>query len=53
MAKNFVYDVDIVQACHKRSAHVAIFKLDFRKAFDSISWEALDRILCAKGLTDL
>jgi hypothetical protein len=30
-----------------------VFKLDFRKAFDSISWDALDRILWAKGFSEL
>jgi hypothetical protein len=29
-----------------------VFKLDFRKAFDSISWEALERILLAKRFPD-
>jgi hypothetical protein len=37
IAENFVYAADIVQTCHKRSAPAAVFKLDFRKAFDSIS----------------
>ena len=27
-------------------------KLDFRKAFDSVSWEALDRILDRRGFGD-
>jgi hypothetical protein len=30
-----------------------MFKLDFRKAFDSISWDALERILLAKGFLAL
>jgi hypothetical protein len=42
-----------VQSCHKRSAPAAVFKLDFRKAFDSICWDALDRILLAKGFPPL
>jgi hypothetical protein len=36
IAENFVYAADIVQACYKRLAPAAVFKLDFRKAFDSI-----------------
>ncbi|KAK1685871.1 hypothetical protein QYE76_046719 [Lolium multiflorum] len=53
IAENFVYTADLVQACHKRNAPAAVFKLDFRKAFDSISWDALDRILMAKGFPEL
>jgi hypothetical protein len=34
-------------------APATVFKLDFRKAFDSLSWEALDRILLAKGFPPL
>uniref|UniRef100_A0ACD5XYD0 Uncharacterized protein n=1 Tax=Avena sativa TaxID=4498 RepID=A0ACD5XYD0_AVESA len=30
-----------------------VLKLDFQKAFDSISWDALDKILLAKGLPPL
>jgi hypothetical protein len=37
IAKNFVYTVEIVQACHHRSAAATVFRLDIRKAFDSIS----------------
>jgi mannosylglycoprotein endo-beta-mannosidase len=36
-----------------RLVPTAVFKLDFRKAFDSVSWEALDRILLAKGISTL
>jgi mannosylglycoprotein endo-beta-mannosidase len=37
----------------KRKASAIVLKLDFHKAFDSISWEALDRILIAKGFPSL
>jgi hypothetical protein len=30
-----------------------VLKLDFRKAFDSVDWGALDRILRARGFGDL
>jgi hypothetical protein len=49
IVENFVYTAYIVQTCHKRDAPASVFKLDFRKDFDSISWDALDRILLAKG----
>jgi hypothetical protein len=53
IAKNFIYAANIVPSCHKRSAPVAVFKLDFWKAFDSIRWEVLDRILLIKGFLEL
>jgi hypothetical protein len=37
IAENFVYRADIVQACRKWAAPAAVFKLDFSKAFDSVS----------------
>jgi hypothetical protein len=37
----------------KRHAPATVFKIDFRKAFNSISWDALDRILLAKGFPEL
>jgi len=49
IAENFIYAADVVQACHKRRAPSVALKLDFRKAFDSVCWEALDDILAAKG----
>jgi hypothetical protein len=53
ITEKFVYTADIVQTCHKRSAPVAVFDLDFHKAFDSISWEALDSIILAKDFPKL
>jgi exonuclease III len=53
IAKKFIYVADIVQSCHKRKAPAIVLKLDFRKAFDSISWEALDRIMRAMGFPPL
>jgi hypothetical protein len=49
---NFAYAAELVQCCHKRRAP-PILKLDFRKAFDSVDWGALDRILRARGFGDL
>jgi hypothetical protein len=53
ISKFFVYAADIVQSCHRRSTPATIFKLEFRIAFDSIIWAALDWILLAKGFPDL
>ena len=49
IAENFIYATEVVQCCHKRGASAIILKLDFRKAFDSVDWHALDAILLAKG----
>ena len=49
IAENFIYAADILSACHSRKAPTMIFKLDFRKAFDSICWSSLIQILQARG----
>lgn len=49
ISENFVYAAELVQTCHKRKIPAVALKLDFRKAFDSIEWEALDCILEAKN----
>ena len=49
ISENFVYVADIIQTCHERKAPTIVLKLDFRKAFDSVSWLALDQVLEAKG----
>lgn len=49
IAENLLYAAEIVQCCHKCNARAIVLKLDFRKAFDSVDWEALDCIMQAKG----
>lgn len=49
IAENILYAAEIVQCCHKRKAKAIALKLDFRKAFNSVEWVSLDRILAAKG----
>ncbi|KAE8799802.1 hypothetical protein D1007_24676 [Hordeum vulgare] len=49
IADNFIYAADIVQTCFKRKKSAIVLKLDFQKAFDSVSWEALTATLKAKG----
>ena len=48
ISENFIYAAEIVQTCYKRRILIAL-KLDFRKAFDSIEWSALDLVLDAKN----
>jgi len=49
ISENFVYAADIIQTCHKRKTPPIVLELDFRKAFDTVSWAALDAVLAAKG----
>ena len=34
---NFLYAADLVQSCHVRKVPAVVLKLDFRKAFDSVT----------------
>jgi hypothetical protein len=49
ISKNFVYAAELLNCCHKRKAPAMVIKLDFRKAFDSISWKSLQKILKHRG----
>lgn len=49
ITQNFFLSADIVQTCYKRKTLAIVLKLDFHKAFDSVSWDALSLILQAKG----
>jgi exonuclease III len=52
IADNFMYAMDLVQCCRKRKKKAMILKLDFSKAFDTVSWEALFSILHIRGFDD-
>lgn len=41
--------MEIVQCCEKRKAPSLVLKLDFTKAFDSINWQSLRRIMEVRG----
>lgn len=49
ISENFIYAAELTQTCYKRRVPAVALKLDFRKAFDSIEWPALDVILEAKN----
>jgi hypothetical protein len=49
IAENFVYVADLLRCCYSRGAPTDVLKLDFKKAFDSVSWCSLDKILAARG----
>ena len=55
IAENFIYAADLLRCCHchKRRKPTAVLKLDFKKAFDLVSWDSLDRIMRACGFGDL
>jgi len=53
IADTFVYAAEVVQACHKRKLSALVIKLDFAKAFDTVSWVGLDCILQARGFSNV
>jgi hypothetical protein len=50
---NFLYAADVIQSCRTRNTPAVVLKLDFKKAFDSVNWTALDAILDARGVGPL
>jgi hypothetical protein len=52
ISENFVYATEVLQCCHKRRASAFALKLDFAKAFNSIDWRSLRRIMIARGFPD-
>jgi hypothetical protein len=49
ISENFVHATEIVQCCQKRKAPTVILKLDFAKAFESICWASLRKVLEVRG----
>jgi hypothetical protein len=41
--------LDLVQACKRRKKKTIVLKLDFQKAFDTVSWDSLLTILQVRG----
>jgi hypothetical protein len=52
ISENIVYAADLLRCCHSRKAPTIVFKIDFRKAFDSVNWESLLSILAVRGFDD-
>lgn len=48
---SFMLAAELIQCCHKRKVPTIVLKLDFKKAFDSISWDALDTIMDTRGFS--
>ena len=51
IADNFVYAADLHNCCYKRDAPTIVLKLDFHKAFDSVNWDSLHKILSCRGFS--
>jgi len=45
----FIYALELIQVCIKRKKPTVVLKLDFAKAFDTVNWDGLFRILAARG----
>jgi hypothetical protein len=52
ISENIVYAADLLRCCHSRRAPTILYKIDFRKVFDSVNWENLLSILRARGFDD-
>ena len=49
ITENFVFAADFTNSGHPQKAPTMVIKLDFRKAFDLVSWSSLDKILHLRG----
>jgi hypothetical protein len=52
ISDTFVYATELVQVCHKRKLPALVLKLDFAKAFDTVNWDGLFRVLQARGFNN-
>lgn len=50
IADNFIYATDLIQTCKQKKKKAMVLKLDFRKAFDTVSWAALFKIMVLGAL---
>jgi hypothetical protein len=53
ITENFVYATELVQTCFQRRAPCIVLKLDFAKAFDSVSWQSLRKVMRTRGFPPL
>jgi hypothetical protein len=52
ISDTFVYALELVQVCHKRKRPAIVLKLDFAKAFDTVNWDRLFRVMQSRGFCD-
>ena len=48
ISENFIYAMELVQCCNKQKLPTLVLKLDFAKAFDSVNWDSLQRIMVTR-----
>jgi hypothetical protein len=53
ISDTFVYALELVQVCHKRKKPALVLKLDFAKAFDTVSWAGLSKVMRARRFSEL
>jgi hypothetical protein len=53
ISETFVFVAELVQVCYKRKLPTLVLKLDFAKAFDTVNWEGLFKILHARSFEDV
>lgn len=53
ISENFIYAADLLSCYHRRKAPTAVSNWNFKKAFDSVSWDSLDTILECRGFNGL
>lgn len=53
ISENFILASKMVQSALKRKEPMIVLKLNFHKAFDTVSWDALFKTLEARGFPEL
>ena len=52
ISETFIYAMELTQCCYKRKAQTLVLKLDFAKAFDTVIWSSLQKIMLARGFPE-
>jgi hypothetical protein len=52
ISETFVFASELVQCCFKHKTPTLVLKLDFSKAFDSIDWGSLRKIMLVRGFPE-
>ncbi|KAJ3689098.1 hypothetical protein LUZ61_018262 [Rhynchospora tenuis] len=53
IAENFIVARELISAIHKQTDPAFVLKLDFKKAFDSVAWPFLFKVLEKRGFPSL
>jgi hypothetical protein len=52
ISENFIYALELVQCCNRRKLPTLVLKLDFAKAFYSVDWACLARVMEVCGFPE-